>query len=269
MPFAFSIICIIKMRIVILILVCVGEFRLQSDKISVSAVQIFNPKEIIDSEITIDPNSSGDVVRSEALIKRIHPFIFPKQFNTLDAMATNAFNISNDRGGSTSNSNAEILNKNDRTEESHFELMPSSIYLSNELKHNSLYNSVDRPAFNYHHHTQNLAPIAQGNNCLLGLLRPGDPLFVMGILAFLAYVISSVLNLVDRLNLPLLVPATSVNMSAVPTATNALIASNKALVTPRQHTDNRFLDNSQNLLRDFERILQMAIELYDHKMNIV
>lgn len=256
------------MRIAILILVCVGELRLQGAKTSVLAVQIFNPKEIIDSEITTDPNESGDVVRSEALIKRIHPFIFPKQFNTLDAMATNAFNITNDRGVSNNN-NAEIVDKTDRTEESHFELIPSTTYLNNELKHNSWHNSVDRPPYNYHHQTQNLAPIAHGNNCLLGLLRPGDPIFLMGILAFLAYVINSVLNLVDRLNLPLLTPAAPGNLSAISSATNALTASNKALVIPRQHTDHRFSDNGQNLLRDFERILQMAIELYDHKMNII
>lgn len=263
MPYAFSIIFIIKMRIVILILVCVGEFRLQSAKISVSAVRIFNPKEMIDLSLTGDPNDSVDGVRSEALIKKIHPFIFPKQFNTLDAMATNAFNISNDRGGS--NTDAEMVDKNDRTDESHFELIPSSTYLGNELKHNSWHNPIDRPPFNYHHHTQNLAPMAHGNNCLLGLLRPGDPVFLMGILAFLAYVINSVLNLVDRLNLPLLNPAAAGNLSAMSSATNAETASNKALVRSRQHTDNRFLDNSQNLLRDFERILQMAIELYDHK----
>lgn len=247
-----------KCKYLILVLICVGDFP---NGIHAVAVELFpsNDDNIRNYPIDHyeDDNFANTNIRSEALIKKIHPFIFPKQFNALDATATNAFNISTERNTSEIN----ISENADRTDDN-FELIPPLYDLS---KHNTLHGYIDRPHYHHHQQQNNLLPINQSNNCLFGLLRPGDPLILLGILAFLAYVINSVLSLVDRINLPLLNSSTSSNLSS--SSSNALSASNKGFITPRQYVDERFLDNNQNLLRDFERILHLAVETYDRKLN--
>lgn len=206
-------------------------------------------------------------VRSEALIKKIHPFVYPKQFNTLERLPPQLeFNATN--GNLIEIRNMEAINQqnSDRIDESfapdhkhsNSDILPLSTHLP---KHGNFhYGYYDRP---YYHHP---AP-SHGHNCLLGLLHGNDlSLLLLGILGFVAYVINALLGLVDRLNLPLLAPV----MAATGMATSAVTAATpvtKMLVAQRHNFDDRTVDSHQRLLKDFERILQMAIEVYEQKMN--
>lgn len=232
----------------------------------------------IDSANLLSAHDSN--ARSEALIKKIHPFIFPKQFNILDSVANEApqmdtmtnqnFIDESDEQHMNVTSNMNKINENTDRADNTYDLIPLTMHPHELTKHNSFQNYLNRPFNNPH----NIVPITNpinainptNTNCVTGLLAgcTSDSLLLLGILAFLAYVINSVISLVDRIGLPLLGPVTS-NLSSITTATNALSASNKGLITTRQYVDERFLDNNQNLLRDFERILQMAIDSFERK----
>lgn len=206
-----------------------------------------------------------DDVRSEALIKKIHPFVFPKQFNTIDGMPNRGFNATIE--------NMMEIRDNERFDDnftppngdqSHLDgdLVPVSTHLFDRpAKHGNFHSGYfDRP------HHQQVLPHA--NNCMLGLMHGCDPLMLLGILGFLAYVINSVLSLVNRLGLPLLAPTTAAGMTA--TAATSSLATKASLA---QHQlfgiDDQTVESNQKLLKDFERILQMAIEVYEQKINSI
>lgn len=208
-----------------------------------------------------------DDIRSEALIKQIHPFVFPKQFNTIDGIPNRGNNTTNDQHISVEVNGIDDLN-NERLDDNfapieqkhqNADLIPmSSHFFDRPAKGHSNYGYFDRP-----HQHQSHQMFSHNNNCLLGLLHGCDPLILMGILGFLAYVINSILNLVNRVNLPLLTPATSTEMNtAAAAATKALLAQHHII-----DYDDHAIESNQKLLKDFERILQMAIDIYDHKIN--
>lgn len=214
---------------------------------------------------TIDDITAADV-RSEALIKKIHPFVYPKQFNTLERLPSREFNKTNEnlieiRNMELNQPNSERIDDNYGIDHNHpnVDILPLSTHLS---KHGHFHNGYfDRPhQNNYHHPTP-----SHGNNCLLGLLQGCDlSLLLLGILGFVAFVLNAVLGLVDRLNLPLLAPV----MAATGMATTATAAPiTKSLMAQRQNFDDRTIESHQRLLRDFERILQMAIDVYEQKIN--
>lgn len=213
---------------------------------------------------TVDDND----IRSEALIKKIHPFVYPKQFNTLEGMPTR-------RANTTGDNFLEIRNmengqpSSERFDDTYMphdhkhnvDLMPLGTHLFDSSKHGNFhYGYSDKPQ-NYHYH-----PSQHAHHCLLGLLHGADlSLILLGILGFVAYVINVVLGLVDRLNVPLL----GTVMAATPTAAMTNTVATKTLFSQRQNFDDRTIESHQKLLKDFERILQMAIEAYEQKMNAV
>lgn len=212
---------------------------------------------------TIDDDDDDADVRSEALIKKIHPFIYPKQFNTLEGMPTRRANTTSEN--LLGIRNLEALQENsDRIDETYgvdhkhhnIDLIPLPTHLHDVSKHGHFHNGYfDRPHHsNYQSHNANQC-------CLLGLLQSPDlSLVILGVLGFVAYLVNAVVGLVDRLNLPLLSPG----MAITPTVTNA--ATTKTLFQ-RQTFDDRTTESHQKLLKDFERILQMAIEVYEQKLN--
>lgn len=206
-------------------------------------------------------------VRSEALIKKIHPFVYPKQFNKLERMPAREYNATTDnlleiRNMELNQQTSERIDDTYGSDHKHTtgDILPLPTHLS---KHGHFhYGYFDRP--HYHHPS----PLQHGHNCLLGLLQGTDlSLLLLGILGFVAYVINAVLGLVDRLNLPLLGPA----MAATGMATAAVTAApiTKTLLAQRHSFDDRTVESHQRLLKDFERILQMAIEVYEQKMNSI
>lgn len=215
-----------------------------------------------------DPPNEEDV-RSEALIKKIHPFVFPKQYNTFDGLPNRGYNATDEPHmmevkGLEHPSNERVDDRFSPLDQKHpngnGDLIPMSTHI------------FDRPSkkhahFNHgffdrlHHHNQVFQP---GNSCLLGLLNGCDPLVLMGILGFLAYVINSVLSILNRINLPLLTPVTATEMTA---AAAAAAAATKASWALRQGIDDQTNESNQRLLKDFERILQMAIGMYEQRVN--
>lgn len=234
------------------------------------------------SSSPIDEND----VRSEALIKKIHPFVYPKQFNIIEGIPPNrGFNVTNehlmeirDDLVDSTNTNNERLDEtltppNQKTSNS--DLIPLSTHLFDRqpAKHASHfhYGFLDRPIT--HHQPLHQSILPHANNCLLGgLLHGCDPLMLLGILGFLAYVINSILGLVNRINLPplLTTTATTTEMTAATVANNAAAAAaTKASLLPYPNIDERTVESNQKLLKDFERILQMAIETYEQKINSI
>lgn len=213
---------------------------------------------------TIDEND----IRSEALIKKIHPFVYPKQFNTLEGLPTRRANASLDnfldiRNMENGQPSSERIDDTymPHDHKHNGDLMPLGTHLFDSSKHGNFhYGYIDKP-HNYQYH-----PTHHAHHCLLGLLQGADlSLILLGILGFVAYVINAVLGLVDRLNVPLLAPV----MAATPTAAMTNTATTKMLFTQRHNYDDRTIESHQKLLKDFERILQMAIEVYEQKMNTV
>lgn len=224
---------------------------------------------------------SDSDVRSEALIKKIHPFVYPKQFNTVEGMPPNrGFNVTNEHFMDIRDDLVENTSNNERLDEtltppdqkhSNSDLIPLSTHLFDRqpAKHapHFHYGYFDRPTTHHQQQPQH-SVLPHANNCLLGLLHGCDPLMLLGILGFLAYVINSILGLVNRINLvPLLTTtATTTEMTASTVANNA---ATKASVISYPNIDEQTVESNQKLLRDFERILQMAIEIYDQKINSI
>lgn len=222
------------------------------------------------SEIEYQRKSSIDDaadVRSEALIKKIHPFVYPKQFNTLERLPSREFNATNEleiRNMEVNHQNSERIDDTYGPDHKHpnADIPSLPTHLS---KHGHFhYGYFDRPHSAHHSSVQ----FNGAHNCLLGLLQGTDlSLLLLGILGFVAYVINAVMGLVDRLNLPLLAPVMAATGMATAAATVA--PATKTLLAQRQNFDDRTVESHQRLLKDFERILQMAIEVYEQKMNNV
>lgn len=222
---------------------------------------------IEDPRNTAAPNEED--VRSEALIKKIHPFVFPKQFNTFGGLPNRGFNATDEPHmmevkGLEHPSNERIDERFSPIDQKHpngnGDLIPMSTHIFERPAKHAHFNHgfLDRP----HSHHQ---VFQSGNNCLLGMLNGCDPLVLMGILGFLAYVINTVLSLVNRINLPLLTPVTATEMTAAAAA--AAAATRASLTRQGIGVDDQTTESNQRLLKDFERILQMAIEIYEQRVN--
>lgn len=235
-------------------------------------------------------------VRSEALIKKIHPFVYPKQFNTIDGILpppNRGFNVTNehlieirdelDNLNHLNNQRLdETLTPPDHKKANTDAVLPWSTHLFDRqpAKHAAQhfhYGFIDRPALSplQLQHLQHNSILPHANHCLSGLLQGCDPLMLLGILGFVAYVISAVVSLVNRItNLPpLLTSATAAAEMAGTTVNNAPIATTgaamKASLVPFPNIDEQTVESNQKLLKDFERILQMAIEMYEQKVNSI
>lgn len=233
------------------------------------------------SSSSLPSSMDKEDVRSEALIKKIHPFVYPKQFNTIEGIPPHrGFNVTNDHLMDIrddlvgDNANGERLNETPPDQKhSNSDLMPLSTHLFDRqpAKHASHfhYGFFDRPLATHHPQQLHHSIVPHANNCLLGLLHGCDPLMLLGILGFLAYVINTILGLVNRINLPSLLAttATTADMTAATVANNA--AATKAPLNPYANIDERTMESNQKLLKDFERILQIFIEVYEHKINSV
>lgn len=223
-----------------------------------------------------------DDARSEALIKKIHPFVYPKQFNTIDGIPPNrGFNVTNEHLMEIRDELVDNASNNERLGETltppdqkhaHSDLMPLSTHLFDRqpAKHapHFQYGYIDRP-IGTHHQQLHHSILPHPNHCLLGLLHGCDPLMLLGIMGFLAYVINSILGLVNRIGLPPLLTTTSTTteMTAATVNNAAAAAATKASLIPYANIDGRTVESNQKLLKDFERILQMAIEVYEQKIN--
>lgn len=216
-------------------------------------------------------------VRSEALIKKIHPFVYPKLFNTIEGLPNHGSNTSNQhlmeiRGDADEDANQERLDETltpPDQKNTDADLIPLSTHLferppppKHALQHLH-YGYFDRPTQQHH----SILPQAPPNNCLLGLLHGCDPLMLLGVLGFLAYVINAVLGLVNRLPPLLTTTATTTETTINHAATAAAAAVPKISLIQYPNIDERTVESNQKLLRDFERILQMAIEIYEQKIH--
>lgn len=276
-----------KLHYLVLVFACVGAFKTTSDSSS-SAEENYSLL-ITNQSYDVPTNdfSSNQIehqrkslmspeesnMRSEALIKKIHPFIYPKQFNTLEGMPTRGFNATNEHPNhlveirDLENPNHERDDSYGTSDQNHpnGDLIPLGTHLFDRpaglTKHDHFhYGYFDKQQYHPMH--------SNTNNCLGGLLQGCDPLVLMGILGFLAYVINTILRLVDRINLPLLSPHLTSDMTAASAATNAAATKTSLIQQHQNLVDNRGgVESNQKLLKDFERILQMAIEMYEHKMN--
>lgn len=229
-------------------------------------------------------------VRSEALIKKIHPFVYPKQFNTIEGIAppNRGFNVTNEHlieiRDELDNLNNQRLDETltpPDQKKTASDLLPWSTHLFERqppAKHASQhfhYGFIDRPIapLQQQPNLQNQSILPNANNCLLGLLHGCDPLVLLGILGFLAYVINSILSLVNRINLPLspllTTTSTAAEMTTVNNAASTTGAATKASIIPYPIGDESAIESNQKLLKDFERILQMAIEVYEQKVNSI
>lgn len=201
-------------------------------------------------------------IKSEALIKKIHPFIYPKHYNTLEAIdSTNVSVLTGELEKTPHEENTQ--RKNERIDDYYGPIDQQNSVDRNSLHHasqkhaHSYFDSFDRPTHQSYTHAY---PINHHNKCALGGLHLVDPLFLMAVLGFLAYIINSVVSLVDRINLPLLNPAMSSSMTV------GTSASTKSAI-PFDVLREKSPDTNQHLLKDFERILQMAIDAYEQKTN--
>lgn len=91
-------------------------------------------------------------------------------------------------------------------------------------------------------------------NGLSGVLQLIDPLLLMAVLGFVAYIINSVLCLVDKLHLS--------NLLGTSSASSAFYNMHRR----QQEAIVPSFDVNQNFLRDLERMFRLAIELYERKM---
>lgn len=264
-----------SLKCLVVMFVSVGAYKLTSDvssdenysllttnqSIYVPSKDYISSKEFTTDEDEYNRKSSTDVtdIRSEALIKKIHPFVYPKQFNTLEGIPPRGFNVTNENYMEIRNMDQQNSERFDDSYSQHDQKLPSIDLLplgsnffdsSKHGQHN--YGYYDKPQYSSY------LP-SQANNCLLGLLRLQDPLGLLGVLGFVAYIINSVLNLVDRLNLQLLTPASTA--MGMPTA--SVFSATAATKTLLQNADEKSNESNQKLLKDFERILQMA----QQKMN--
>lgn len=274
----------LNLKCFVLVFVTVGGYKLATDGSSDENYSLLTtnqsfygpPTDYIPAkEFTVDENefqrkSSTDNtdIRSEALIKKIHPFVYPKQFNTLEGMPTRGFNVSNEnfmeiRNAETNQQNSERFSDDSYSQIDsklpNVDLVPLGSNLYETSKHGHFhYGYFDKPHQNQHHFP------AHVNNCLLGMLHLQDPLVLLGVLGFVAYLVNSVLSLVDRLNLPLVAQA------GMPTAAvTSASATTKTSIVQRQNGDDKPIESNQRLLKDFERILQMAIDAYEQKINSI
>lgn len=223
----------------------------------------FKPTQIEYQRKSSSFNDENDI-RSEALLKQIHPFVFPKQFNVLDRLSVRDFNATKQnlmeiRNFATAEQNSERIDDSyGPNKHSNDDIMPLAAHLSKHGQFN--YGHFDRP------HDNQVAS-SNGHNCLLGLLNGNDlSLLLLGILGFVAYVLNAVFTLIDQLNLTLLAP-TMAGMTTSP-VTNATPIT-KTLFTQRQNIDDRTIENHQRVLNNFDRILQIAIEVFEQKLNSV
>lgn len=264
-----------SLKCLVVMFVSVGAYKLTSDVSSDENYSLLTTNQsnyvpskdyIPSKEFTTDDDeynrkSSTDVtdIRSEALIKKIHPFVYPKQFNTLEGVPPRGFNVTKDNYMEIRNMEQQNSERFDDSYSQHDQKLPSIDLLP---LGSNFFDSSKHGQYNYGYYDKpQRYPYlpSQANNCLLGLLRLQDPLELLGILGFVAYIINSVLNLVDRLNLPLL--ASSSAAVGMPTA--AVFSATAATKTLLQNADEKQNESNQKLLKDFERILQMA----QQKMN--
>lgn len=289
------------------IFVCVDGYRVLNDQGDPKKLKptnekiVYQPPNTTVDTIRLDNDYHTDYINTNAFrssaLKKIHPFIYPKQFNTLDATTTTAFNVTaNGQSAkrnltqypikvirehsddpyqaidSTSNGAAYGDMIPIKTDLAEFPMKhgSSSIYGYDDGGHYSPY----MPSYSNHLNLNGLNPLMGVKNCLNGLLPPVDSLLVLGILGFLIYIISTILNLVNRVNLPLISSAlTSDPATGTMTAATAAAAMNAATklarpIVQRQLIDDKFMDTNQNLVRHFERILLMAIEMYEGNVRL-
>lgn len=282
-----------SLKYLTIVFACVGGYRVLNDHSETKKLKLTNDKNVYHS-----PNSTGDSIRSEkdqqadfsningfrsSALKKIHPFIYPKQFNTLDAITTTALNLTPIASKHNLShfpikvireQNDEQYSPYDQTGNGYGDMIPIKADIHDfPMKHggpalfgydsDGLYPPYT-PAYSNHLNLNGLNPLNGIKNCLNGILPPVDSLLVLGILGFLMYVISTIVNLVNRVSLPLLSDQTSGTMTA---ATAAMVAATKLAkpITQRHFSD----DQQSNLLRHFEHILRMAIEMHEGSIRAI
>lgn len=285
-----------SLKYLTIVFACVGGYRVLNDQSETKKLKVATDKNVYHPA-----NSTGDSIRLEkgqqvdfshmnsfrtSALKKIHPFIYPKQFNTLDAISTTALNITPIASKQNLShypikvireQNDEPYPMYEQNGNGYGDMIPIKADIHDSpIKHGSSalfgYDSDGSypsftPSHSNHLNLNGLNPLNGIKNCLNGILPPVDSLLVLGILGFLMYVISTIVNLVNRINLPLIgSPLTTDPASGSMTAaTAAMVAATKLAkpITQRQLHDDKYIDSNQNLLRHFEHILRMAIELHE------
>lgn len=176
-----------------------------------------------DSDPLLDPLiSDGQHTTYEAL-KNIQNYVYPKLYKPLDSI------------GNTKSSRNITLDDigNDTIQSKH---------ANNDG--GSAENSVA---------STNLMQMGSSGN-LSSVLQLIDPLFLMAVLGFIAYIINAVLSLVDKLHLTKLLSTSS--------------SSFYRIHRRQQEPAMPSFDVNQNFLSDLERLFRLAIEMYERKIKM-
>lgn len=218
-----------RTKFLILILSFVGGYKL-------SEYENLTKSNLSDS--SIGPLISDDGHTTYEALKNIHNYVYPKLYQAIDPIGYNK---------SSRNITLNDIGNN------HF-------YTKLDQNHiESKHANIDFGSSENNLHMTNLMHSGGGgggsNTNLASVLPLIDPLFLMAVLGFIAYIINAVLSLVDKLHVStLLGPSTSPFYR----------------IHRRQHeTAMPAFDVNQHFLIDLEKIFRLAIELYENKIWIV
>lgn len=171
----------------------------------------------------------------------------------------------------TSKSNDELVNGHNmfrRRSDHEQSLMEAHPSLSLESRHYPI------PDYNQHEHHHLVHPNSgpavllygfsaanQPNSfpsSMQGMTHMADPLFVMATLAFVAFLINSIMGLVDRLNLLPLVPTSTKRRGKV----EPVVTHNRIIWPERRH-DDQSEEGVEALLRELEITIRAAFDRYE------
>lgn len=214
-------------QFLILILSFVGGYKLSEyEQLS----KLNSSRDSSDSDTLIDPLlSDGEYTTYEAL-KNIQNYVYPKRYKAVEP-------------------NGHIKNSRNIT--------------LDDIESENLYTKLDQNLVESKHayidggsaesgmHLTNLQPMGSNSN-VSSVLQLLDPLFLMAVLGFIAYVINAVLCLVDKLHL------TKLLGTSTPSFYNIHRRQPEATIPA--------LDENQNFLRDLERMFRLAVEVYEKKI---
>lgn len=210
-------------KLLILILSFVGAYKL-SDYENLSKFN--SSSNFSDLDVSIDPLVFDDGHTMYEALKNIQNSVYPKLYKAIGPI------------GHHIKSNRNIT--------------------MDDIESENLYTKLDQNVIESKHANidggsaeSNLLPMGNNNN-LPSALQLIDPLFLMAVLGFIAYIVNTVLGLVDKLHL-----TNVLGVSAPPFYSNH--RRQQDLTIPS-------FDVNQNFLRDLERIFRLAIEMYERKI---
>lgn len=216
-----------RSQFLILILSFVGGYKLSEYE---HLSNINSSRNISDADSSIDPLSFDGKHTTYEALKNIQNNVYPKLYKTTEP------------NGHTKSSRNITLD--DIKSENLYTKLDQSLV---ESKHAN----IDGGSAESNLHMTNLL-LSGNNHNVTSILQLLDPLFLMAVLGFIAYVINAVLCLVERLHLTKL-------LGTPATPFYSIHRRQQEAITPS-------LNVNQNFLQDLERIFRLAIEVYERKI---